>query len=68
MGGTVETKACPYAFGFIPQELDCRMRRELDRRRGMSWWRRLWRSFTGYYDCPCEGLLPCGRFSVLKGE
>lgn len=60
-GGIVETKACPYAFGFIPQELDCRLRRRLDERLGVGRWRRLWRSFTGYYDCPCEGLLPCER-------
>lgn len=60
--------ACPYAFGFIPQELICRLRIGLDGRPGVSWWRRLWRMFTGYYDCPCEGLLPCDRFRDATDE
>ena len=55
------TKVCPYAFGFIPQDLDCRLRRWLDKCQGIGWWRRLWREFTGYYVCPYEGFLPCDR-------
>ena len=52
---------CPYARGFIPQELTCGLREDRDRR-NVSWWRRLGRTFTGYYDCPCEGFLPCGIY------
>ena len=68
MCGTVETNACPYAFGFIPQELECRLRSGCDRKSGVGWWRRLWRSFTGYYDCPCEGLLPCDRWEDVTDK
>lgn len=49
---------CPYAYGFIPQELSCRLRIDFDSTH-ISWWRRFWRTLTGYYDCPNEGCLPC---------
>jgi len=39
-----------------------------DRRAGVGFWKRLWRSLTGYYDCPNEGLLPCSRFRDVTNE
>lgn len=63
MTGTTEINTCPEAHGFIPQELTCRVRIMADVLAGVKWWRKLWRAFIGYYDCPCEGRLPCGRLS-----
>jgi len=68
MYGTVETDACPYARGFIPQELECSLASGHDRAVGVPWYKRLWRSLKGDYDCFREGLLPCGRFRDLTKE
>ena len=62
MARWIETGTCPYAFGFIPQESECRLRRDRDLASGVAWWRRLWRRLTGYYDCPFEGSdVSCAR-------
>lgn len=62
------SEICPEARGFIPQELTCQVRVSWDRRAGVGFWKRLWRSLTGYYDCPNEGLLPCSRFRDTTNE
>ena len=59
---------CPEAKGWIPQELTCQALVSWDRHAGVGFWRRLWRRFTGYYDCPSEGLLPCSRFRDITNE
>lgn len=48
---------CPYAYGFIPQELTCQLAELRDSK--LSWWRRLWHSIRGDYFCITEGTLPC---------
>lgn len=52
---------CPKAWGFDPLELSCGVREEASDHPGP--FRRLWRTLTGYYDCPCGGRLPCDRFN-----
>lgn len=62
MTGISETDACPYAYGYTPQELECRLLSRHDKAVGVSWWRRLWRYMCGAYWCPNGGRLPCERF------
>lgn len=59
---------CPDAKGWIPQELTCQALVSWDRHAGVGFWRRLWRSLTGYYNCPSEGLLPCSKFRDITDE
>lgn len=53
----METAVCPHAWGFIPQELTCRL--NVCRDAKLPWWKRLWRSLRGDYCCMTEGTLPC---------
>ena len=62
------SEICPEARGFIPQELTCWARVSWDRLAGVGFWKRLWRSLSGYYNCPNEGLLPCSRFRDIANE
>ena len=56
MGSTHEI--CPYAYGFIPQELTCRLAELRDSK--LSWWRKLWHGIRGDYCCMMDGgTLPC---------
>lgn len=59
MSGTFATDGhiCPYAYGFIPQELTCQLRAKEDA--GLPWWKRLGRSLRGDYICMMDGELPC---------
>jgi len=58
-------RICPEVRGFDPHELACHLRESADRVFGISPLRKLWRIVTGYYDCPCEGALPCPRFKDI---
>lgn len=51
------TGICPYACGFIPQELTCALNEKRDE--GLPWWRRLFHCLRGDYFCVTEGTLPC---------
>lgn len=55
--GITKTDICPHAWGFIPQELTCRL--NVCRDAKLPWWKRLWRSLRGDYCCMTEGTLPC---------
>lgn len=55
---------CPHAKGFIPQELECGVRRSLDVT--LPWWRRLWRALRGYYWCEEGGELPCPTYETAE--
>ena len=62
---------CPYAHGFIPQELTCRLRSRRDEK--LPRWKRLFRGFRGDYVCMTDGTLPCPVMADfnkehLKGE
>ena len=61
-----DIRICPHARGCIPQELSCGLR--LDRDRGLPWWKGLWRSLRGDYDCATEGTLPCPVASECDKE
>jgi hypothetical protein len=56
-GGITETSICPYAHGFIPQELICKLR--VEEYSGLPWWTRLGKSLGGAYNCMTDGELPC---------
>jgi hypothetical protein len=51
--------ACPFAYGCIPQELECRLARDAEAH--LSWWRRLLHTLRGDYWCENLGSLPCAR-------
>ena len=55
---------CPYARGFIPQELACKLAELRDSK--LSWWRRLWHDIRGDYYCPMAGELPCPVLDYIK--
>ena len=61
-------EVCPEARGFVPEELTCWARLSRDRHAGVGWFRRLWRTLTGYYGCPYEGRLPCPRSRDVTDE
>lgn len=50
---------CPFARGFIPQELDCALARDAEAL--LPWWRRLLHGLRGDYWCYNMGSLPCAR-------
>ena len=61
---------CPFARGFFPQELECRLARDSEAR--LPWWRRLLHMMRGDYWCHNMGSLPCagydGRTRRARGE
>lgn len=57
---------CPYARGYIPQELECAAAKDADA--SLPWYRWFWRLLRGDYFCEREGLLPCERLERLKGK
>ena len=57
---------CPHARGFIPQEFTCGLHVKQDK--GLPWWKRLWRTLRGDYDCMTEGTLPCPVMAEYNKE
>lgn len=57
MRGGGHTGICRFTYGYSPDALDCRAKRDADAH--LPWWRKLWREFTGHYCCDRCGELPC---------